>query len=297
MLAWRDPWQPSRGARTPRTDLDPGRGGEAGVSRLAGDGERLKVILTHDIDWPPQGPGPSHVLARRERFDPETVEKAVSQGFNPYNNIERLKEIEKGLGVRSTFFFRPMYDDGTPVSAYAGAMRALLAGGWEVGAHLNDAGSLRSVKSERESVASAAGRAPEGCRVHYLRLHERSHFHMREAGFSYDSSVMYSRNEVTPRNAGCITREGLVVFPITIMDAYLFTYVKVPEEKILSVFDQAVRACGSRRYMTVLWHDSSLLMKGGRMYSKVCEMLATRGDVEVVTAGDAFRSASAGATE
>jgi len=255
--------------------------------------EKLKVILTHDVDWPPNGPGLAHVLARRERFDAQTVDRALRNGFNPYNNIERLMEIEDGLGVRSTFFFRPRYDDGTPVSLYKSAMERLQSRGWEIGAHLNDASTLESVTLERDLVASAAGHAPIGCRVHYLRLHKGSHSCMREAGFSYDSSVMYSKDAVDPRSSGVVTSEGMTIFPITIMDTYMFTYMKVPEEKVKSIFDKAIRLCSSRRYMTVLWHDSSLLMKGGRMYPGLCESLTTRDDIEVVTARDAFLSASA----
>ena len=235
----------------------------------------------------------AHILARKDRFDAPTIERAIKEGFNPYNNIKRLMEIEDSHGFRSTFFFRPRYDDGTSVSAYTDAIKELQARGWEVGAHLNDATSTESISSERDQIASVEGQAPIGCRVHYLRLQEQSHSYMRKAGFSYDSSLMYSRDEVTSRSSGFLTREGMVIFPITIMDAYLFTYMKVPEEKIAQVFDEAVRICKNRTYMTVLWHDSSLMMQGGRMYPEVCEMLATREDVEIVTARDAFLSASA----
>ena len=278
---------------TRRTDLDSIRRGNCGAVTLQTKDGKLKVILTHDIDWPPGGPGLAHVLARRDRFDAQTVERVIKEGFNPYNNIKRLMEIEDSHGVRSTFFFRPRYDDGTSVSSYADVIKELQAHSWEVGAHLNDASSIQSISSERDQIASVEGQAPIGCRVHYLRLQKESHSYMRKAGFSYDSSLMYSRDKVDSRSSGFLTKEGMTIFPITIMDAYLFTYMKVPEEKIAHVFDEAVRICKNRTYMTVLWHDSSLMMKGGRMYPEVCEMLATREDVEIVTARDAFLSALA----
>jgi len=256
--------------------------------------ERLKVILTHDIDWPPKGPGLAHVLARKDRFEAYIIQKSMDEGFNPYNNIRRLMDIEDKLDVKSTFFFRPRYDDGTPVSSYTDTMRELRQGGWEVGAHLNDANSFQSIKSERDSIASAVGQPPAGCRVHYLRIAEGSHSFMSRAGFSYDSSLMFTKDRIDIRNSGCLKKNGLVVFPITIMDTYLFTYMKVPEERIIEIFDEAISTCKDRTYMTVLWHDSSLMMKGGRLYEKVCEMLATRADVEVVTAGQGYLSASAG---
>lgn len=267
--------------------------GKCGAIKLQTGAVKLKVILTHDIDWPPRGPGLAHILARKDRFDSVVVEKSVKEGFNPYNNIQRLMEIEDSHGVKSTFFFRPRYDDGTTVSAYTKAIRKLREHGWEVGAHLNDASSIQNIRTERDQIAAVMGTAPAGCRVHYLRIHEGSHSFMRRAGFSYDSSLMFSKDEITPRSSGFLTSEGMVVFPITIMDAYMFTYMKVPEEKVLRVFDETIRICRNRTYMTVLWHDSSLLMKGGRLYPEVCEMIATREDVEIVTAREAYLSLSA----
>jgi len=38
---------------------------------LGSGGKVVKVILTHDIDYPPQGPGLEHILARRDRFSEE----------------------------------------------------------------------------------------------------------------------------------------------------------------------------------------------------------------------------------
>ena len=255
-------------------------------------GSPLKVILTHDVDWPPRGPGSDHVLARRERFDATTLDRVVREGFNPYNNIDLLMDLERDNGQRSTFFFRPLYDDGTPVSEYSDSIRKLVAGGWEVGVHLNDASSLESVRMERDIVGRVCGASPIGCRVHYLRVEASSHEYIKRAGFGYDSSVMYARDEITPRNAGFLMKDGLVVFPITIMDAYLFSYVRVPEERVVEVFESALERCADRGFMTVVWHDSSVLMKGGRAYTQVCEMLASREDVRCVTAREAYLEAS-----
>jgi hypothetical protein len=251
---------------------------------------KLKIILTHDIDWPPAGPGLNHVLARRDRFDASTIEKAVREGFNPYNNIDLLMEMEGSRGLRSTFFFRPRYDDGTPVASYADSIRKLESEGWEVGVHVNDSRSLESLLSERREVGSYCSEPPRGCRAHYLRLDKESHSYMRRAGFDYDSSLMFSKTEILPKNAGFFTVDGLVVFPITIMDTYLFTYMGVSEENVVEVVDGAIDTCIDRQCMTILWHDSSLLMKGGRVYSQLCELVAARDDVECMTARDALLS-------
>lgn len=112
----------------------------------------LRIILSHDIDWPPNGPGANHVLARKERFDEKVISRVIKEGFNPYNGISELMDIEKTAGVRSTFFFRPVYDDGVLAEAYEDSMKALLKGGWEIGVHINDAGTLESILREKKAV-------------------------------------------------------------------------------------------------------------------------------------------------
>jgi len=76
------------------------------------EGDVVRVVLTHDVDWPIQGPGRDHVLARRDRFDEDVVRRVIEEGYNPYYNVPDLMEIEERHGLRSTFFFRPVYDDG-----------------------------------------------------------------------------------------------------------------------------------------------------------------------------------------
>lgn len=249
---------------------------------------KLKVILSHDIDWPPSGPGKDHVLARKDRFDEETLKRVIIENFNPYNNIYPILDIEERFGVKSTFFFRPSYDDGTSVAAYVEEMKTLRSRGWEVGAHINDATSLTVIKYQKEQIEDVLGKSVVGCRVHYLRTVEGSFSFMKQAGFSYDSSLMGPKDSISEKNTGYTILDGLVVFPITLMDAYLFTYMKVNEERIIDVFKNAIETAKPRGYMTVIWHDNSLRMKGGRMYSKICEYLASRDDLDLIRAHDAF---------
>ena len=68
------------------------------------------VFLSHDVDWSLQGPGRYHILARRDRFDQETIRNIDT--VNPYNNINDYITIEEKFGVRSTFFFRTNYENG-----------------------------------------------------------------------------------------------------------------------------------------------------------------------------------------
>jgi peptidoglycan/xylan/chitin deacetylase (PgdA/CDA1 family) len=51
--------------------------------------------------------------------------------------VPKIREIEEKFGVRSTFFFRPIYDDGSKIDEYTQTIRDLVAHGWELGLHAN----------------------------------------------------------------------------------------------------------------------------------------------------------------
>jgi hypothetical protein len=245
----------------------------------------LRIIITHDVDWPPAGPGVDHVLARRERFADDVILKVAKEGFNPYNCIFELMDIEEAIGFRSTFFFRPRYDDGTLVDAYQDTIRALVKGGWEIGVHVNDASKFESIKEEKRAVETVAGETL-GSRVHYLKVNDPSF--LEAAGFAYDSSVMFSRNDIDARNTGFFNWGKLVVFPITIMDSYLFSYMRVREENVVATVDKAADTAVEKGFMTLLWHDCSIKMKGGRMYPKVLEALSSRENTKLMRGIDAY---------
>ena len=55
-------------------------------------------------------------------------------------------------------------------------------------------------------------------------------------GFSYDSSLRHSKDRIDEKEMGYSRIHGIIEFPVTLMDAYLFTYMKIREEKIISDF-------------------------------------------------------------
>jgi len=246
---------------------------------------KLRIIISHDIDWSPNGPGVNHVLARKERFDEEIISKVIEEGFNPYNGISELMDLEKSVGVRSTFFFRPKYDDGILIDDYRDTIKALSGGGWEIGAHLNDATNIGSIVKEKEAIESVAGKIL-GSRVHYLKVNDSSLF--EAAGFAYDSSSMFRRDAIDTKNMGFFSHGKLIVFPITIMDTYLFSYMHVKEENVIATIEKAANLAVEHGFMTLLWHDCSLRMKGGRVYPRVVESLASRENTTLVRGMDAY---------
>jgi peptidoglycan/xylan/chitin deacetylase (PgdA/CDA1 family) len=258
-------------------------------SPLLPDGMRY-LIMTHDVDWPLKGPGTAHVLARQTRFDAGVIRKVVNEGFNPYYGVPTLMDIEERLGVRSTFFFRPEYDDGSPVQQYEDTIKELVKSGWEVGLHANNTSSVGAVVAEKEALESVLGKPVYGSRVHYLRVSVNTFSNLAEAQIKYDSSLTYEKEKISPKNTGYQFEDGLVVFPITFMDAYLFTYMGLTEKTVtnfvLKTMDD-LYASGVQM-LTLLWHDNSVMMKGGRAYSGLMEKLVENLDVTFLKGVDAF---------
>jgi peptidoglycan/xylan/chitin deacetylase (PgdA/CDA1 family) len=258
--------------------------------RLASEPSVIQVILTHDVDWSPKGPGIDHILARKDRFDQAVIARVVEEGYNPYFNIPDLMAIEDSYGVRSTFFFRSEYEHGILVDAYEDSLKALVEGGWEIGLHVNDASSVDAITAEKEAVERIAKVRLDGSRVHYLRI-DLAHLSLLEdAGFIYDSSITFCKESISGRNAGYIEVGGLVVFPITLMDTYVFTYMRVPETRIVELIDRALQLSSDKGFVTILWHDNSLKMRGGRMYPAILEFLKSRDNVRMVRGIDAYKA-------
>jgi len=253
------------------------------------EGSALKVVLTHDVDWPLKGPGVDHILARRERFNEEVILRVVREGYNPYFNIPELMDIEEKYHVKSTFFFRPRYDDGSFVNVYEDVIKELAKSGWEIGVHLNDLSSLSSVRWSKKVLEDAAGTTMYGSRVHYLNVKLSQLRLIETAGFKYDSSITFNKYAIDLRNMGYFKFGKLTVFPVTIMDAYLFTYMNVSEERIIDVINKALNLAVEKEFMTLLWHDCSLKMRGGRMYKSVIELLTSREGLEVLRGIDAYK--------
>ena len=248
------------------------------------------LILTHDVDWPLHGPGSEHVLARKERFSKEINLKVGDEGFNPYFGVPKIMEIEEKFGVRSTFFFRPKYDDGSEVGEYEQTLKLLLSGCWEVGLHSNNTSSVEEVALEKRAVEKAAGKPVSGSRVHYLKVSDSTFSNLSQAGIKYDSSLTFNKEQIDRRNTGFLVKNGLIVFPVTFMDAYLFTYMGLTEETIVPFMAKTIDNLFSAgvQIMTLLWHDNSVYMKGGRAYEKLIKQLSVQGDITFYKGIEAF---------
>ena len=108
---------------------------------------------------------------------------------------------------------------------------------------------------------------------------------LEKLDFSYDSSLRHSKDRIDEKEMGYSRINGMIEFPVTLMDAYLFTYMKIKEEKIISEFEKTLdlgRSLSENNVISVIWHDNVLKMKGGRMYQKILEFLTSQDDVKIM---------------
>jgi peptidoglycan/xylan/chitin deacetylase (PgdA/CDA1 family) len=245
--------------------------------------------MSHDVDWRQQGAPKEHILARRDRFDTRTIENMESK--NPYYNIPCYMDLEKEFNVRSTFFFRTTYEGGN-YEDYENDIRAIINGGWEVGLHtdplsINDTLKILEEKTKLERLAKTKINAN---RVHFLGFNDALPTRLQELKFIYDSTVRNSKIITGKNEMGYYKYNNLIEFPITLMDAYMFTYMKIKENKIIETFESVLnygrnllRHSNNKKkdfnIITVVWHDNVLKMKGGRMYKEILGHLTSQDDV------------------
>lgn len=235
----------------------------------------MLLVLTHDVDWGRRGPPVAHVLERLGRFSLEDRVRFFALRENIYDGVGLIMECEQRQGVRSTFFFRPLYDDGSTVEEYSDVISELRRGGWEVGLHANRGDDLGYLAEEKRAVERVYAEPIVSARVHYLRVRPEIVPALSAVGIRFDSSVTASRHGPSAESSGCLVLGGVVELPITIMDAYMFSYWGVDPsrayEKLLEVL-KALRDEGVE-VVTVLWHANSVRMVGGRDYLRLVEEL------------------------
>jgi len=241
------------------------------------------IFLSHDVDWRRQGPPIEHVLTRRDRFDPEIFEKTKLESL--YRNIPEYIELEEKYGIRSTFFFRTLYENGN-VEDYEDDIQTLQKGNWEVALHTDpkSVDSIQKIKQEKEKLESLTKKPIIGNRVHFLNYNADLPLKLKQLGFLYDSSLRHSKDRIGEEEMGYSKIDEVIEFPVTLMDAYLFTHMKIEEKKIVSEFQKTLdigRNFSRENVISVIWHDNVLKMKGGRIYKEILEFLTSEEDVKI----------------
>jgi len=246
------------------------------------------IFLSHDVDWRKQGPTLEHILSRKDRFEPELFEKTKPEDL--YRNIPEYIEMEEKFDIRSTFFFRTFYENGD-VLDYEDDIKQLQKSNWEIGLHTDPSSidDLDKIRLEKEKLESITGKQIIGNRVHFLNYNLELPNKLEKLGFNYDSSLRHSKDRIDEKEMGYSRIHGIIEFPVTLMDAYLFTFMKIREEKIISEFQKTLdlgRSLSENNVISVIWHDNVLKMKGGRVYKQILEFLTSQDDVEIKCGAD-----------
>ena len=247
------------------------------------------VFLSHDVDWDFNGPPKDHILKIKNRFDEKLFQTTPINKL--YRNFSEYMEIEEKYDTKSTFFFRTQYENGD-YRDYYDDIKKLNKEGWEIGLHTDPSSvnEILEIKREKENLEKILGSKIYGNRVHYLSNDEKLLEKLSKLGFIYDSSFKKTKDAITVEDMGYQQINEIIEFPVTLMDAYLFTYMKISEDKIIKTVEKTLNSCRKLNLefnvMSILWHDNVLKMKGGRMYSKILEFLSSQDDVKLVNGID-----------
>jgi peptidoglycan/xylan/chitin deacetylase (PgdA/CDA1 family) len=240
--------------------------------------------MSHDVDWRRQGAPIDHIIARKDRFDSEIIQNARVK--NPYYNIPDYMYLEEKYNIRSTFFFRTIYENGD-YRDYEEDIKALHKGGWEIGLHCDPSSihDLAKIQDEKKKIEEFTNSSINANRSHYLAFSTKLPIILNSLGFLYDSSYRKSKDKISKEDMGYEMLNGIIEFPVTLMDAYIFTFMHIPEDKIVNLFhntlDNARKQNSEFNVITVIWHDNVLKMKGGRIYENILEFLSSQEDVVI----------------
>lgn len=239
-------------------------------------GESFCVCLSHDVDRTKKTfQFLTHFLKCLNGMDLESAIYHMRSVFQKshYWNFEKIMEIERNLGLRSTFFFlnetypfHPFKISSWRLSLgyydlfepnLQRVIRELDSRGWEVGLHgsylsFKDVNLLKKEKSDLESII---GHPILGVRQHYLNLDQYTWTRQAEAGFLYDASfgfnddIGFKENRFHPFKP--IKDRDFYVIPLALMDSCVMGK-KNPIEEVINVIRLAEEKCAC---LVLNWHQ------------------------------------------
>lgn len=247
------------------------------------------VCLTHDVDsarkygpLPPLRSMASFALKQRNpRKAYAVMNDYVEARFNnqdPFDSFNHyMLEVEMKYGFRSSFNFmaggNSEYDSNYSMNDHdlIRLIRTLRKRGCEIGLHasFNSYNRPEMVKSEKDRLEAVLGDKISGGRMHYLRWKTPNTWRVLEkAGWRYDTTLGFA-DHVGFRCGICFPyrpfdvvenrRLDIWELPLTIMDASLYGYQKLPPEKGTQVIRDMIDVVRDHKgVLVLLWHNSSL---------------------------------------
>ena len=240
------------------------------------------ACLTHDVDSIEHSR--RHILSTWRRFTAGDLILGLLGLRSLYRNIGLVSSVEGRRGFRSSFF---LLTSNYSLGDLVPSISPLKESGWEVGLH-GDFGTHDSLEKMREAVEkfeTATGSPPAGVREHYLRFDfEKTWQIMESVGFAYDTSVGARKSLGFPLGLSTPfhppshdwSSMKILEIPLVLMDTTLWGYLKLEEQEGMAEVErmiEKVREVGG--LFTLLWHQEAIRMRGGRLYPRILEKLAS----------------------
>ena len=234
------------------------------------------VCLSHDVDRVKKTfQFISHFLRNVQKRDLRSATYQLKSIFleSHYWCFDKIMDIERKLGLRSTFFFLnetyPFYP--WKISSWRlsvgyydlfepdiqRVIKKLDNQGWEVGLHGSFLSfkDLNLLKKEKYDIENIIGQPVLGVRQHYLNVDLNTWERQAEAGFLYDASfgftseIGFRENRFNPFKP-ILDREFYVV-PLALMDACVMRK-RNPLEQAINVVKLAEEKCAC---LVLNWHQ------------------------------------------
>ncbi len=266
--------------------------GHFALKRRWPNGAPYAACVTHDVDNVRRPL--RHILSIRSRFTSGDLLLAILGLRSLYNNIRLVSRMERDRGLRGSFY---VLTSNYELGSIADTLNEARSAGWEVGLH-GEFGTHDSAEKLKEDIARFSGSLgfqPAGVREHFLRFdYSKTWQIMNYAGLSYDATVG-TRDKLGFRLGLCAPFHPpdtnwvpmrILEIPLVLMDTTLWGYLKVGEDEGLAdarnLLSSVARAGG---LFTLLWHQESVRMKGGRIFPRVLDLLAQPGTYVDTSAG------------
>jgi peptidoglycan/xylan/chitin deacetylase (PgdA/CDA1 family) len=230
------------------------------------------------------------------------------------SSLDSIIEMEKRLGVKSTFFFLPFPNlpGITPagqvapanrsafykVTDYKERIQSLELEGWEIGVHGIDAYRIESsAVREKMEIEGILGHNDIGIRMHWLYTSVAETWQiLARAGYRYDSTLGWNEEVGFPDGHFTPFRpfkdQPFTLLPLNIQDQALFEGLKLSDdaawEKICVILSEAKTHDG---VVTVLWHNYSFItpMLWGSTYERIIRQAQADG-AQILRAIDAVNN-------
>ncbi len=197
---------------------------------------------------------------------------------DPWWNFEYLINMEKELGIRSTFYFlhsrnkkldsKYRFDDDKVTSL----IKNLDEEGFEVGLHGSYDSYINAdfLKDEYNRVHSVLGKKPIGIRQHFLRYKIPDTAIIQEnVGLKYDNTLTFAEHEGY-RSGYCYPFHpydfendkmlSIWMIPLTIMEVTILQYRKISFDNFRKIVDKQIsEAKKFGGLISLLWHNCRLM--------------------------------------